>query len=122
MPVFPRVVLVVEDEAVIRMSASAALQDEGFAVLEAEHADDAKAHLETQAGDIHILFTDIHMPGEMNGLELAHHTSWRWPWIAIIITSGKGMPRRADLPEGCNYLSKPYQHEHLIAYCGGSLH
>jgi DNA-binding NtrC family response regulator len=114
-----RVVLVVEDEAVIRMSAAAVLQDEGFGVLEAEHGDEAKVLLESQAGEVHVLFTDVHMPGEMNGLQLAHHTSWRWPWIAIIITSGRGTLRRADLPEDCRYLSKPYQHDHLIAHCRG---
>jgi two-component system, response regulator PdtaR len=112
-----KVVLVVEDESVIRMSAAAVLLDEGFGVLEAEHANAAKALLEARAGDVHVLFTDIHMPGEMNGLQLAHHTSWCWPWIAIIVTSGRGMPRWTDLPEGCRYLPKPYQHEHLIAHC-----
>jgi two-component system, response regulator PdtaR len=117
-----RVVLVVEDESVIRMAAAAILQDEGFGVLEAEHADAAKTLLEAQAGDVHVLFTDIHMPGEMNGSQLAHHTSWRWPWIAIIITSGRGTPRWTDLPEGCRYLPKPYQHEHLIEYCRGRSH
>ena len=96
----PLVVVVAEDEALIRMMAVDALTEAGFAVVEAGHAEDALAVLAAQSNDIHVLFTDIHMPGSMNGLELTHHVRDHWPWIALIVASGKARPLAAELPEG----------------------
>jgi CheY-like chemotaxis protein len=67
--------LVVEDEDMIREIAVQTLEDDGFAVLEAEHAASALIHLNVSASSIHVLFTDLHMPGEMDGLALAHHAN-----------------------------------------------
>jgi CheY-like chemotaxis protein len=112
----PKIVVVAEDETLIRMLAVDVLIDAGFAVIEAGHADDALAILNSQATDIHVLFTDIHMPGSMDGLELAHHTRRHWPWIALLVASGKGKPSFAELPPGSRFLSKPYEPSHVVAH------
>jgi two-component system, response regulator PdtaR len=111
-----KMVLVAEDEALIRMMAIDALCNAGFRVLEAQHAHDALALLEAQADGIHLLFTDIHMPGSMDGLDLAHHVHGQWPWIALLIASGQRQPMPAELPPGCRFLPKPYDLDHVIGH------
>ncbi len=82
------VVLVVEDETLIRIAAVEAVEEAGFEVIEAQNADEAIAILE-QRTDIHLVFTDIQMPGSMDGLKLAHCVRDRWPPVKIIATSGR---------------------------------
>jgi two-component system, response regulator PdtaR len=84
------------------------LADAGFTVLEAEHAEGALEHLRAQAATIHLLFTDINMPGEMDGLGLAHHSFGNWPWIAVLIASARPRPATHEMPKGSRFLSKPY--------------
>jgi two-component system, response regulator PdtaR len=110
------VVLLAEDEELIRMVAAEALRDEGFEVIEAMHADEALASLETHATVIHVLFTDIHMPGTIDGLALAHHTARSWPWIALLITSGLARPDGSMLPGQSRFLPKPYHPAHAISH------
>ncbi len=112
----PPAVIVAEDEELIRMMATDMLTDAGFAVIEAGHAEEALAILEAQAADIHVLFTDIHMPGAMDGLKLAHHASSHWPWIGLLIASGDVTPKTADMPAGSKFLAKPYNPDHVIAH------
>lgn len=112
----PKVVLVVEDEIIIRMLIVGLLADAGFHVLEIDHTDLALAVLESKATDIHVLFTDIHVPGAMNGLELAHHASRQWPWIALLITSGKANPRLEEMPPESRFLPKPYDPDHVVSH------
>ena len=102
----PRV-LVVEDEALLLFSIADDLRDAGFDVLEATNADQAVALL-TANPDIHLLFTDIDMPGSMDGLKLAAFVRNRWPPIRIVVTSGKTRPADALLPLGGTFLPKPY--------------
>ena len=64
----------------------------------------------------HLLFTDIVMPGEMNGLELAHHARTHWPWIAQLITSGRGAPALNTFPVGSRFLQKPYEIDNVVAH------
>jgi two-component system, response regulator PdtaR len=73
------VVLLVEDEELIRFVAAEALRDEDLEVIEAAHAEDALTSIETHATVIHVLFTDTHRPGTMDGLALAYHTARSWP-------------------------------------------
>jgi CheY-like chemotaxis protein len=108
------VVLVVEDETLLRWSAVAAAQDAGFCAVEAGSAIEAIAILENR-NDIRIVFTDIQMPGSMDGLRLAHLISTRWPPIKILATSGRLKLRDDDLPEGGRYLNKPYAVSDLAA-------
>ena len=79
------VVLIVEDDALLRLHAVDLIEEAGFIALEAENADEAVAILE-QRSDIVLLFTDINMPGSMDGLKLAHAVRDRWPPIKIIVS------------------------------------
>ena len=112
-----RVVLVVEDEYFLRLNAVLMIEDAGFDVLEAANADQAIEILEARP-DIHVIFTDIQIPGSMDGLKLAHAVRGRWPPIKIITTSGRINLRADDLPEGGRFLPKPYGPEEIV----GSLH
>ncbi|MCP9625618.1 response regulator [Rhodopseudomonas palustris] len=101
------VVLVVEDEALLRMNAVDIVQEAGFAVLEASTADEAIHILETR-DDICVVFTDIQIPGSMDGLKLARAVRGRWPPIQIIATSGRVRVSGDELPDGGRFLPKPY--------------
>jgi CheY-like chemotaxis protein len=105
-------VLVVEDEALVRMVAVAMLTDDGFAVIEAFNADEALEILATQADDIHLLFTDVQMPGSMNGWGLIERVRRQWPWIGFLVTSGNKHPE-GKLPAGCRFVAKPYNFDHI---------
>ena len=100
-------VLIAEDEPMIRMLAADILEDDGFEVLEAPTARAALAILEKRNGDVAALFTDVDMPGDMNGLELAGIVYSRWPHIAILVTSGV-VRTVGTLPGGGVFLGKPY--------------
>lgn len=101
------VVLVVEDEWLLRMDAANVIAAAGFEVVEAANADAAIEILETRR-DITVVFTDIQMPGSMDGLKLARAVRGRWPPIKIVATSGHVQFSETDLPEGGRFLPKPY--------------
>jgi CheY-like chemotaxis protein len=101
------VVLIVEDEPLLRMLAVEVVEEAGFAALEAGDADEAVALLESRP-DILLLFTDINMPGSMDGLKLAHVARERWP-VKILVVSGQIRPRPADLPPNTRFFQKPYR-------------
>src|SRR4051794_31397237 len=101
------VVLVVEDELLLRLNAVETIEAAGFEVVAAADADEAIAILENRF-DISVVFTDIQIPGSMNGLKLAQAVRGRWPPIKIIATSGRVGVTQRDLPEGGRFLSKPY--------------
>jgi CheY-like chemotaxis protein len=102
-----QVVLIVEDEALVRMTAVDMIEQAGFEILEASNGDEAILLLEARR-DITVLFTDIEMPGSMDGLRLAQAVRGRWPPIKIIATSGRCVVRDGDLPSGGLFLPKPY--------------
>lgn len=102
-----QVVLVVEDEALIRMHAVDMIRDLGFEVIEAANADQAISLLESNS-KISVVFTDIQMPGSMDGLRLAAVVRKRWPPVALLVTSGQFRPNGGDLPENTHFLPKPY--------------
>lgn len=99
-------VLVVEDEMVLRMRAVDIVEDAGFTPVEAVNADEAIAILESRS-DIDLLFTDIQMPGSMDGLKLAHAVHARWPSIKIILVSGQVKPSDAERPADSRFFGKP---------------
>jgi CheY-like chemotaxis protein len=101
------VVLIVEDEFLLRMDAVEMIAGAGFEVIEAANADQAIEILESRP-DITVVFTDIQMPGSMDGLKLARAIRGRWPPIKIIATSGRTSLGQTDLPDGGRFLSKPY--------------
>jgi CheY-like chemotaxis protein len=108
------VVLIVEDELLLRMDAADVIRAGGFEVLEAANADDAIEILEMRP-DISVVFTDIQMPGSMDGLKLARAVRGRWPPIKIVATSGLVDVGEKDLPEGGRFLPKPYHPKQLAA-------
>lgn len=108
------VVLVVEDEALIRMCAVCMVQDAGFAALEACNADEAIRILESRS-DIRAVFTDINMSGSMDGWKLAHAIRGRWPPIHLLVTSGLSVPNQDRLPANGRFLRKPYTSAQVIA-------
>ena len=108
------VVLIVEDEFLIRLHAAQIIEEAGFDVIEASNADEAISILEVRS-DITVLFTDIQMPGSMDGLKLAAAVKGRWPPIKIVATSGVVNVRPNDLPKGGRFLPKPYDPTQLAA-------
>src|ERR1700694_4918926 len=109
-----RKVLVVEDEMMLRMRAVDIVEDAGFTSVEAVDADEALAILESRS-DIELLFTDIQMPGSMDGLKLAHAVHERWPSIKIILVSGQLAPTEADKPTNSRFFGKPLGVKQMIA-------
>jgi CheY-like chemotaxis protein len=100
-------ILVVEDEYLIRMDTSSSLEAAGFIVYEAENAAEAIRALELH-DKIELIFTDINMPGSMDGLALAHYVRGRWPPVKIIVASGYMKFLEDDLPPGALFVEKPY--------------
>jgi CheY-like chemotaxis protein len=101
------VILIVEDEPLIRLGAVGMIEEAGFEIVQAVNADEAIQILEKRR-DVRVVFTDIQMPGSMDGLKLAHAIRNRWPPIKIIVTSGRERITERDLPEGGCFFSKPY--------------
>jgi len=107
------VVLVVEDEALIRISALQIIEDAGFAVAEASNADEAIRILQIRP-DIRAVFTDIKMPGSMDGWKLARAIRGRWPPIHLILASAL-IPDLSALPANGLFIQKPYNAEQVTA-------
>jgi CheY-like chemotaxis protein len=112
--VVPSVVLVVEDEMLLRMRAVDMVEDAGFIPVEAVDADEAVAILESRS-DVALLFTDIQMPGSMDGLGLAHAVHERWPPIKIILVSGQLQPANIKIPADSRFFGKPLEAKEMIA-------
>ena len=108
------VILIVEDEFLIREDAAETIAKAGFGVVQAGSADEAIAILEARS-DIHVVFTDIQMPGSMDGLKLARFVRDRWPPIKILATSGFVKVGTDDLPTGGMFLPKPYRGPEMVA-------
>jgi CheY-like chemotaxis protein len=110
----PAVVLIVEDEMLLRMRAVDMVEDAGYTSVEAVDADAAFAILESRS-DIALLFTDIQMPGSMDGLKLAHAVHRRWPPIKIILVSGQLRLPNIDIPPHSRFFGKPLEAAEMIA-------
>jgi CheY-like chemotaxis protein len=104
------IVLVVEDETLVRLLANDILTEAGYRVLEARDGQEALTVLEVHEG-ISALLTDVTMPN-LDGLALAKIVQERWPHIGIVVSSG--MPRPSVLPNGARFISKPYTPEAVI--------
>jgi len=107
------VVLVVEDEALIRLAAVQIAEEAGYEALEAANADEAIRLLEARV-DIALVFTDVHMPGTMDGIKLVHYIRRRWPPVRLMVASGVAVLSESDLPSGASFFRKPYM-DHAIA-------
>ncbi|MXN53157.1 response regulator [Shinella sp. AETb1-6] len=108
-----RKVLVVEDEVLIRLTLVDALQEAGFDVLDTGSAEHAIEIINEQT--IHLLFTDIQLPGKLTGLDLAHRVFERFPDAGIVVASGRIQPMSTDLPPAAKFFSKPFGFDEIIA-------
>jgi two-component sensor histidine kinase/CheY-like chemotaxis protein len=113
---FPQMpnVLVVEDEMILRMRAVDIVEDAGFNPIEAVNADQAISILESRS-DISLLFTDIQMPGSIDGLKLAYAVHDRWPSIKIILVSGQVKPSELERPADSRFFGKPLGVTQMVA-------
>ena len=108
-----RVVLIVEDTILIRMGAVAFLEQAGFETLEAGSADEAIEILIARP-DVHLVVTDVNMPGTMDGIKLAHYIRARWPPVMLVVASGKAIVIETELPTGARFFAKPYDGDELV--------
>ncbi len=106
-------VLVVEDEEIVRINTCDRLEQAGITAIEAGDADQAMALLEAHPG-IRVLVTDVKMPGWMSGIDLARQAEKRWPDISIILTSAFYTADEEELPENMTFFPKPFSPEQLV--------
>jgi CheY-like chemotaxis protein len=106
-------VLVVDDEALLRWHAADLLESAGYRVVEAADASTALHILESRS-DVRLLFTDVQMPGAQNGLDLAKEVHERWPNVLLLVTSGGMQIADADLPDHGRFVAKPYHESELL--------
>lgn len=104
----PPVILVVDDEPIIRLDAVAMIEDAGFIAYEAADAEEALGLISAHP-EVSVLFTDINMPGPLDGLELARRIHDGWPMVQLVITSGRVMPSPDEIPDHGHFVAKPYQ-------------
>jgi CheY-like chemotaxis protein len=105
-------ILVVEDECLVRMDIVTSLEDAGFSTLEAGTSAEALDVLERRS-DIRAIFTDIEMPGTMDGVALCHFVRRRWPPTILVISSGRSRPSQSDMPQDVMFIGKPHQPNQL---------
>lgn len=108
------IVLVVDDEAVVRHAAVEMIEESGFAALEACDGTQAMELLDTVDG-VGVVLTDINMPASIDGIRLAACIQRKWPRVGIIVASGKVSPKRGDIPAGGLFFAKPYTEAEVIA-------
>lgn len=109
-----RTILIVEDEPIIRMCAAEMVEDAGYIALEVGDAQAAMALLE-DGKPVAAVFTDINLPGGMDGLALAEEVERRWPEIRILIASGRAAPPASQLSGKVSFIPKPYGSDELLA-------
>ena len=112
-PLPASVVLVVEDDELVRFSAVMMLEDAGFTVIEAANADEAWDIL-LERRDVGVLFTDVDMPGSMCGRKLAERVFGSWPEIRLILTSGRQRLRDGEVPDHGLFVAKPYSTSEVV--------
>jgi len=116
----PTTVLVVDDDALTLMTAVMTVEDAGYVVISARDAEGALQALRRHP-QIAGLFTDIHMPGAMDGLALAHETRRLWPAMQILLASGTAQPAASDMPDRGLFLRKPYSPSQVVSSLQGLL-
>src|SRR3712207_270502 len=112
-PHSPPVVLIVEDEPLVRMLGTDVLEDAGFQVVEAMDAQEALAQLEAHP-EVDILFTDVQMPGELDGVALARIVHDRRPDVRLVIASGRTRLEPQEIPDNGRFVPKPYRPDELV--------
>ena len=113
-------VLIVEDEPMIRDFVQEILEFEGgFRTESVENADQAVEYLESHAHEVSLLLTDVRMPGSMDGIALANWVAGKWPAMPIVVMSGHGTPGSDQLPPDVLFIAKPWTISQLLdGVCG----
>lgn len=109
------VILLVEDEPLVRLVAADLLTEAHFRVIEAADAQEALTVLKAEV-EVDVVLSDVEMPPGMNGYELAWQIHRDWPCMGIVMSSGREWPRANDLPPGAVFLAKPYSHATLMSH------
>jgi CheY-like chemotaxis protein len=110
----PALILIVEDDGLVRLSGVGMFADAGFRPIEAAN-DEALESLEADS-EVQLLFTDVNMPGAIDGLALARQVHDRWPHIGIIVVSARAKPQPHELPAGCRFHRKPYDEDAVVSH------
>lgn len=100
--------LAVDEDPLILCDIQNILEDAGFRCYEADDGDVAVVLLGKHADSVTLLFSDVEMPGSIDGFELARHVAEHWPWIEIVIASGNIRPNPGDMPEKATFIAKPF--------------
>lgn len=111
----PSLIVVVEDNGLLRMNAVTLLEDAGYETMDAADADTALHIMRAHWQNVRLLFTDVQMPGDLNGIELAEEVHRCWPDVLLLVTSGDDSFRDDELPDDGQFVSKPYLGSTLIA-------
>ena len=107
------IVLLVEDEPLVRLTQADVLREAGFWVVEAYNADEAFEILRRKAY-VRVVLTDVDMPGSIDGFEFARLVAQGWPEVGVLVTSGKALPRQGDLPHSAVFIAKPVRPAALV--------
>jgi len=114
------VVLLVEDEPLVRLTQVDVLREAGFWVLEAENADEAFEMLRRRQ-DVSVVLTDVDMPGSIDGFEFARLVAQGWPEVGVMVISGKAFPDEGDLPPSATFVAKPVYPDALVEHLSALL-
>ncbi len=114
-------VLVVEDDPMLRMDAAAMLEEAGLDVVQMETGDSALAYVLEQSDSVGAVFTDVQMPGDTDGLDLAEYVAINWPAITVLVTSGHVHPKGDLLPGNIRFVSKPWVPAEVLAALTGAV-
>lgn len=115
------VVLIVDDDPMIRLNAQDILEAAGFHCLDAIDAQAAIAELDHHGQEIVLLFSDVEMPGGMDGFALARLVANAWPHIEIVIVSGRRRPEPGDMPDRATFLTKPFSQASVLEHLANTL-
>ncbi len=117
--IFPKTVIVVEDEMMVRELVVGELQEQGYSVVEFANADTALAYLNQNSDDALLVLTDVQMPGTLNGLELAEIVARTWPALPVLVTSGGALVDPKALPGKARFLPKPWHPSDMVDRVNG---
>ena len=110
-----KIVVIIEDEFLVRELAVCELEDCGYTVVEFESADAALPYLRQHGGDAALILTDVQMPGKLNGLQLVDILIQLWPSVPVLVTSGGPLVDPRKLPRCAAFISKPWRPDEMVA-------
>ena len=110
-----RTILIVEDDAELRALIVLLFEDSGLEIVECDSAESALATMLMRGREVVMIFSDVRLPGAMDGLDLAREAKVRWPHLTVVLTSGNAGDRLQALPAGVIYMPKPWQAAEVLA-------